>query len=144
MRIRYLVLPVLFAGSLVACGDDDDDTTGTDAPIATEAETEESMTGDASMATDAVGTDIVDTAVAAGSFATLVTAVQAAELEETLRGDGPFTVFAPTDDAFAALPAGTLDTLLADPTGDLAASSPTTSSRVRSWPTTSSAWTAKR
>ena len=66
------------------------------------------------------GTDIVDTAVGAGSFATLVAAVQAAELEETLRGDGPFTVFAPTDDAFAALPAGTLDTLLADPTGDLA------------------------
>lgn len=56
--------------------------------------------------------DIVDTAVAAGSFATLVAAVQAAGLEETLRGDGPFTVFAPTDDAFAALPAGTIDTLL--------------------------------
>ena len=45
--------------------------------------------------------------------------MQAAGLEETLRGDGPFTVFAPTDDAFAALPAGTLDTLLEDPTGDL-------------------------
>ncbi len=56
--------------------------------------------------------DIVDTAVAAGSFNTLVAAVQAAGLEETLRGDGPFTVFAPTDDAFAALPAGTVDTLL--------------------------------
>ena len=123
MRIRSLVLPVLLAGSLVACGDDDDDTTATDAPTATEAEesmTEESMTGDTSMTTDAGGTDIVDTAVGAGSFATLVAAVQAAELEETLRGDGPFTVFAPTDDAFAALPAGTLDTLLADPTGDLA------------------------
>ena len=73
-----------------------------------------------SMATDTDGTDIVDTAVGADSFATLVTAVQAAELEETLRGDAPFTVFAPTDDAFAGLPAGTLDTLLADPTGDLA------------------------
>lgn len=56
--------------------------------------------------------DIVDTAVAAGSFTTLVAAVQAADLEETLRGEGPFTVFAPSDDAFAALPAGTVDNLL--------------------------------
>ncbi len=64
--------------------------------------------------------DIVDTAIAAGDFTTLVAAVQAAGLEDTLRGEGPFTVFAPTDEAFAALPAGTLDTLLADPTGDLA------------------------
>lgn len=56
--------------------------------------------------------DIVDTAVNAGSFTTLVAAIQAAGLEETLRGEGPFTVFAPTDDAFAALPAGTLDDLL--------------------------------
>ena len=56
--------------------------------------------------------DIVDTAVAAGSFETLVAAVQAAGLVETLKGDGPFTVFAPTDDAFAALPAGTVESLL--------------------------------
>ncbi|MEM7444157.1 MAG: fasciclin domain-containing protein [Pseudomonadota bacterium] len=56
--------------------------------------------------------DIVDTAVGAGSFNTLVAAVQAAGLEETLRGDGPFTVFAPTDDAFAALPEGTVESLL--------------------------------
>ena len=48
--------------------------------------------------------DIVDTAVGAGSFGTLVAAVQAAGLVDTLKGDGPFTVFAPTDDAFAALP----------------------------------------
>jgi len=67
----------------------------------------------------AADADIVDTAVAAGDFTTLVAAVQAAGLEETLRGEGPFTVFAPTDDAFAALPAGTLDTLLEDPAGDL-------------------------
>ncbi|MCA9956801.1 MAG: fasciclin domain-containing protein, partial [Anaerolineales bacterium] len=52
-------------------------------------------------------------------FTTLVTAVQAAGLAETLSGDGPFTVFAPTDDAFAALPEGTLDSLLADPEGAL-------------------------
>jgi transforming growth factor-beta-induced protein len=59
--------------------------------------------------------DIVDTAIAAGSFETLVAAVQAAGLEEALRGDGPFTVFAPTDAAFAKLPAGTVEALLADP-----------------------------
>ena len=56
--------------------------------------------------------DIVDTAVGAGSFSTLVAAVQAAGLEDTLRGDGPFTVFAPTDEAFAALPEGTVESLL--------------------------------
>ncbi|MEM9050222.1 MAG: fasciclin domain-containing protein [Pseudomonadota bacterium] len=56
--------------------------------------------------------DIVDTAVAAGSFNTLVAAVQAAGLVETLKGDGPFTVFAPTDAAFAKLPDGTVETLL--------------------------------
>ncbi len=56
--------------------------------------------------------DIVDTAVAAGSFTTLVAAVQAAGLVETLKGEGPFTVFAPTDAAFAALPAGTVEDLL--------------------------------
>ena len=55
---------------------------------------------------------IVDVAVAAGSFETLVAAVTAADLVETLSGDGPFTVFAPTDDAFAALPEGVLDKLL--------------------------------
>jgi len=60
------------------------------------------------------GADIVDTAVAAGSFNTLVTAVKAAGLAETLKGDGPFTVFAPSDAAFAKLPAGTLEGLLAD------------------------------
>lgn len=56
--------------------------------------------------------DIVDTAVAAGSFTTLVAAVTAAALVDTLKGDGPFTVFAPSDDAFAALPAGTVDELV--------------------------------
>lgn len=59
--------------------------------------------------------DIVDTAMAADGFDTLVAAVKAANLVDTLKGDGPFTVFAPTDEAFAALPEGTLDALLADP-----------------------------
>jgi uncharacterized surface protein with fasciclin (FAS1) repeats len=56
--------------------------------------------------------DLVDTAVAAGSFKTLVAAVTAAELGATLKGAGPFTVFAPSDDAFAKLPAGTVENLV--------------------------------
>jgi uncharacterized surface protein with fasciclin (FAS1) repeats len=58
--------------------------------------------------------DIVDTAVAAGSFTTLVKAVQAAGLVETLKGEGPFTVFAPTDEAFAKIPTDTINAVLAD------------------------------
>ena len=57
---------------------------------------------------------IVDIAVEDGRFTTLVAALQAAGLVDTLQGEGPFTVFAPTDDAFAALPAGTVDALLQD------------------------------
>jgi uncharacterized surface protein with fasciclin (FAS1) repeats len=59
--------------------------------------------------------NIVETAVSNGSFTTLVAAVQAAGLADTLAGDGPFTVFAPTDEAFAKLPDGTVEALLADP-----------------------------
>jgi uncharacterized surface protein with fasciclin (FAS1) repeats len=58
--------------------------------------------------------DIVDVAVGAGSFDTLVAAIKAAGLVDTLKGDGPFTVFAPTDEAFAKIPAADLDALLAD------------------------------
>ena len=61
---------------------------------------------------EATHDDIVDVAVKAGSFKTLVAAVKAAGLVETLKGDGPFTVFAPTDEAFAKLPAGTVENLL--------------------------------
>ncbi len=69
--------------------------------------------GTSKKTSDAMNTnDIVDTAVAAGSFNTLVAAVQAADLEATLRSAGPFTVFAPTDEAFAKLPPGTLENLL--------------------------------
>ena len=83
---------------------------------------EEPMADDAAMSEEAATeemSDIVDTAVAAGSFTTLVAAVDAAGLVETLKGDGPFTVFAPTDDAFAALPEGTVESLLEDPGGAL-------------------------
>ncbi|MEY8830293.1 fasciclin domain-containing protein [Sedimentitalea sp. XS_ASV28] len=69
------------------------------------------MIAGAAFADDA-SKDIVDTAVAADDFDTLVAAVQAAGLVETLKGEGPFTVFAPTDAAFAALPKGTVETLL--------------------------------
>jgi uncharacterized surface protein with fasciclin (FAS1) repeats len=62
--------------------------------------------------------DIVDVAAEAGSFETLIAAVQAAGLEDTLRGDGPFTVFAPTDEAFAALPEGTVESLLEEANRD--------------------------
>jgi uncharacterized surface protein with fasciclin (FAS1) repeats len=74
---------------------------GSDSETASETTTE----------TTAPGT-IVDVAVGAGNFTTLVAAVTAADLVETLSGEGPFTVFAPTDEAFAALPAGVLDALL--------------------------------
>ncbi len=70
------------------------------------------ITGAAADMGAATDKDIVDTAVAAGSFKTLAKALQAADLVETLKGAGPFTVFAPTDEAFAKLPAGTLDALL--------------------------------
>jgi len=70
------------------------------------------ITGAASMGAATADQDIVDTAVAAGSFKTLAKALQAADLVETLKGAGPFTVFAPTDEAFAKLPAGTLESLL--------------------------------
>ena len=59
--------------------------------------------------------DVVDTAIDAGNFTTLVAAIEAAGLVETLKGEGPFTVFAPTDEAFAALPEGTVEGLLEDP-----------------------------
>lgn len=76
------------------------------------------LTAAASMTTAAYAgghsKDIVDTAIDAGSFTTLVAAVQAAGLVDVLKGEGPFTVFAPTDEAFAALPAGTIEALLAD------------------------------
>ena len=107
------------AGALVfaACGSDGDDAVETtEAPAETEApvETEAHAETDAPVETEApaeVGT-IVDVAVANGSFGTLVAAVTAADLAETLSGEGPFTVFAPTDDAFAALPDGLVDALL--------------------------------
>jgi uncharacterized surface protein with fasciclin (FAS1) repeats len=114
-RFARLTAGALAAGLLlVACGDDDADDAQESGTTLEESTTTEAPTDDA-----AEEGDIVETAMAAGDFTTLVAAVEAAGLVETLQGEGPFTVFAPTDDAFAALPAGTLDDLLADPTGDL-------------------------
>jgi uncharacterized surface protein with fasciclin (FAS1) repeats len=95
--IRVAALVLALGRVAVACGDDD--TTTTTAAATT---------------TEAMAMDIVDTAVADGRFTTLATALTAADLIDTLKGEGPYTVFAPTDDAFAALPEGTLEALLAD------------------------------
>lgn len=110
-----------------ACGTDDDGGTTTADETTTEMMTEETTTDETTKdqtTTEETGAaaegDIVDTANAAGDFTTLTQAIEAAGLTETLKGPGPFTVFAPTDEAFEALPEGTLDELLADPTGDLA------------------------
>lgn len=72
------------------------------------------LTSSATFAAEKAQKNIVETAVAAGSFKTLVKAIQAADLAEVLQGPGPFTVFAPTDEAFAAIPKETLDALLKD------------------------------
>ena len=91
------------------------------APATTSAPASPSETASPSptMSSSAATVDIVETAIAAGDFTTLTTALTEAGLVETLKGDGPFTVFAPTDAAFEKLPAGTLDKLLKDPKGDL-------------------------
>lgn len=94
-------LPVLALG-VAACGDDDDDTAATPAAPAETQATEAAPAGG----------DIVALASGNEDLSTLVQAVTAAELVETLQGDGPFTVFAPTNEAFEALPDGTLDELL--------------------------------
>ena len=97
MKTASFIMSTLLA--LAACG-------GKDKPAETTPET--------STTEPAASADIVDTAVAAGQFTTLAKALEAADLIATLKGPGPFTVFAPTDEAFAKLPAGTVDALLAD------------------------------
>lgn len=104
LAAALMILPVA-----VACGAQSTDVaTDPAADTTTEAPATEMPTTDSA----ATGETIVDVAAANGSFTTLVAAVKAAGLAETLSSEGPYTVFAPTDDAFAALPAGTLDKLL--------------------------------
>lgn len=83
-------------------------------PASTTAPSQPAMASASPMASAALK-DIVDTATEAGSFTTLLTAATAAGLVDTLKGEGPFTVFAPSDDAFATLPEGTVEDLLEDP-----------------------------
>ena len=106
LTTRMAIVLAVFAMIAAACSSDDgaEEASATTTTAAAETTT-----------TTAQQLDIVDTAVEAGSFSTLVQAVQAAGLVETLKGEGPFTVFAPTDEAFAALPDGALDILLSNP-----------------------------
>ncbi|MEY4175403.1 MAG: hypothetical protein RI900_2568 [Actinomycetota bacterium] len=103
MKTRAAALAVVASLALVACGDDKDSAVTTaPAPVETAAAT----------TMPAAAGDIVAVASGNADFSTLVAAVKAAGLVETLQGAGPFTVFAPTNDAFAALPAGLVDKLL--------------------------------
>jgi uncharacterized surface protein with fasciclin (FAS1) repeats len=101
---KAVALAAVAALALAACGSDDETTEETVAEV-----TED--TSDMSMDEPMAG-DIVEVASTTEGFSTLVAAIEAAGLVETLQGDGPFTVFAPTDDAFAALPEGLLEKLL--------------------------------
>lgn len=124
MRTRSVVksfaVATALALALSACGGDDDDAAdeNTDNTEATADDTSTSMmdeeTEESGSSEAASGDTIVDVAVATPDLSTLVTAVQTAGLAETLSGEGPFTVFAPTNEAFAAIPAETLDAILAD------------------------------
>jgi uncharacterized surface protein with fasciclin (FAS1) repeats len=122
-RLTLLTILLVLTLVLAACGGADP--TPTPAPEPTEAAlaepTEEPIEEptDEPMEEEMASNTIVDIAVADGRFTTLVAAVEAAGLAETLSGSGPFTVFAPTDDAFAALPEGMVEALLEDPSGDL-------------------------
>ena len=105
---KTLAVALAATALLVACGSDDDDNATTEAPATSEAPSTEAPMGTEAPAAE----DIVAIASANEDFSTLVAAVSAAGLVETLQGEGPFTVFAPTNAAFDALPAGLVDKLL--------------------------------
>lgn len=105
-RTALVAVAAAAALTLVGCSSSTDETASESAVASEEAATDE-------MAEEATGAGtVVDIASSTDGFSTLVTAVGAADLVDTLNGEGPFTVFAPTDEAFAALPAGVLDALL--------------------------------
>jgi uncharacterized surface protein with fasciclin (FAS1) repeats len=114
---RPAVLVAVIATAALALGacsgdDDDDDAAATDTTAATEATMADAPDTTTAAEETEEGQTIVDIAAGNDDFSTLVSAVQAAGLAETLSGEGPFTVFAPTNEAFAKLPAGTVDNLL--------------------------------
>jgi uncharacterized surface protein with fasciclin (FAS1) repeats len=110
ISLKLAVSTVACALALAGC-DDEETTTSSPSPTPTNQNPTPAPSGSSSTPPTAQA-DIVATAEGAGQFKTLVAAVKAAELESTLKGPGPFTVFAPTDDAFASLPAGTVEDLL--------------------------------
>ena len=119
-RAPFAVVSVMGIALVTSACSSTSTTTTTPSAATTPTKTAAPATPSKAATPDAMAKDIVDTAVAAGSFKTLATALTAAGLVDTLKGPGPFTVFAPTDDAFAKLPAATLTALLADPKVKLA------------------------
>lgn len=107
LSLGVLLLSVACGGETKPAQDPSSTTPATPAPMAKDASSASTPATPAPAAKD-----IVDTATGAGQFKTLLAAVKAADLEGTLKGPGPFTVFAPTDEAFAKLPAGTVEGLL--------------------------------
>jgi uncharacterized surface protein with fasciclin (FAS1) repeats len=118
MKIRnllpFLLLAALILGACAPAADVAEETPAAPEAAVTEEPMEEMETEEPMEEDEMMKKDIVDIAVEDGRFTTLVAAVEAAGLVDALKGDGPLTVFAPTDDAFAALPEGTVEALLAD------------------------------
>lgn len=106
------LITVLLLLATVGCSTDQANKMGDKINDKAEAEKNEAEAEVKTEATEAMKMDVVDTAVKAGNFTTLVAAINAADLAEALKGPGPFTVFAPTDEAFQKLPAGTVEELL--------------------------------
>jgi len=122
-KFRFTLIAVVAGLALIgaSCSSDSDDDASDDATVETTEATTTTAADDTEATDSEAGTEtIVDIAVANPDFSTLVDLVTTAGLAETLAGDGPFTVFAPTNDAFAAVPQETLDALAADPQGALA------------------------
>ena len=118
--MRKLLAPLAIIGLLVSCGGDDSDVTPSTEAASTEETTTEAPAEETTTEAPAEeATDIVAIASGNEDFSTLVAAVAKAGLVETLQGEGPFTVFAPTNAAFAALPAGLVDKLLLPENKDL-------------------------